>query len=253
LRAGDVIEVSLSGPKVAYLQDLGIGWATRIARFLPGIFLRALNDDALRTLVAGDSLYRAPCLTEFLVNDGYGRTRMNLPIPQREIEMPALLLDSHAEDWRNWWVLDHGKEIRAAEYLDKNPAANICSMPHATDLPGSDGIRARIEAGWTPGSEVPLTIRASQSRSRFTQDNRSVTRPRTAYWIYFSSMADARSFIDGVEFDDVSISEPRLSDDDQWLVEIQQERYLNRKLDERLRGLASTFGGAYDGYFDMSS
>lgn len=253
ISSGDVIEVDLSGSRFAYLQDLGPGRGIRLARFLPGIYDERLRGDGLETLVAGEKLYTANCLTDHLLAEDGARIVGRLPVPEGEVRMPAMISGAWSRDWRDWWVRDEdGSEIRAPEYLVRHPGAKLEDLPKSNDTPGPLGIRARIEAGWTPTNRVHVED-PTPGRTFAERLGRRIERPRTRYFAYFPDKNAAECF--GASIGD-TLAEVELPEHDQdglWEVRVEQDGYLNRKLASKLRKLAKEHGGMYDGDIDIST
>lgn len=150
---GDVIEVQLSGGRVAYVQNIGVHRLLRVVRFLPGVFEKRLDDSRLEALVAGRSLYRSNSIIDLLLIDGSARVIKRLPVPSDEDSVPTMVTGAWSEDPMEWWVTESdGTEMKAHEYLRAHPGIRLQDLPKYNDLPDEETLRKRIETGWTPNN-----------------------------------------------------------------------------------------------------
>jgi hypothetical protein len=249
---GDVIEVDLPSGRLAYIQDLGQGRGGRLARFLPGKFEIPLRGEQLRSLVRGKSLYSAHCLIEFLLVEEGARIVANLPVPDGEGSIPAMVTMGAPKDWRRWWVTDEdGVRMPAPEYLRSHPGVEITEIVRSDDAPGPKELRARIEAGWTPSNQVEVHF--DHAPMPLSERFREVTDPRTEYFMYFRTKEAAVAFVESVGDPSLELDVADHDQDGLWEVTVAHDGYLNRALAKQLEVATKKFDGIYDGPVDMST
>jgi len=249
---GDTIEIDLPSTRFAYIQDLGPGRGFRLARFLPGTFESPLRGAPLEALVRGQSLYRAHCFIEFLLVEEGARIVANLPIPDGEMSIPAMVTMDIPKDWRRSWVTDeNGVKMRAPEYLELHPGIEFEDIVRSNDLPGPEELRSRIEAGWTPTNRV--NVRFDRTLTPTSDRYRAITHPRTAYFMYFNSREAATALVESVNEVLLEFDVAQEDQDGLWEVMAAHDGYLMRRLAERLKSATEQLDGIYDGSVDIST
>lgn len=247
---GDVVEVNLSGRRVAYLQDCGRR-EHRLARFLPGIHASRLADEELGALVAGPSLYRATCSFVSLLLDGEASVIANLPIPVGEDVFPDMVSQKLSNDWRRWWVTtSDGAHVKAPDYVLAHPDTDLNKLLLVNDRPVPRVLRLRIEAGWTPDNPVAIQDDAPPQSERLP---RPITQPRTMYLSSFDAQETATEYAKRMAQHGFDIEVADRAIYDRWSVEASNDGYFDEKIEAIAATNTEELGGIYDGEEDIST
>jgi hypothetical protein len=250
---GDVVELTVGQHRLAYLQDCGLGWGLRLARFLPGVYGHTLSASELKKLVEGPSLYRAHCLIDFLLDEDGTRVAANLPVPVGEDVPPDMVSISLGDDWRRWWIkTSDGSKVPATEYAISHPETDVTLLPRADDLPDPRLLRARIAHGWTPSTPISIDEHEIGESDAETVVGATITQPRTMYLSYFADQALANEYATRMRQHGVDIAVADRERDGHWKVEVIRSGYFDREFGEIAEANANDLGGIYDGDVDIS-
>lgn len=249
-RAGDVYELVVEAG-FAYLQAIAkhpeFGWAMRVlspvresvgahaqgVRYLPEMFIALMGSIAHE---AKEGRLRFVGHTELPL--GY------------DPSLPLLRASSSVDDDGrhtdgSWWLDDGTKEWRVGNLTKEQQ-----NLPYRQFTPAL-ALRVLIDAGWDPQWEFKgPDAREYQKPPRWDTDHRNTS----SFFLLFRSAKDARHAADAIannkRVDTVSVIEP--SSDNEQLFGVTAEVAGDGlddlvALDEYFDGVASRFGGIYDG------
>lgn len=238
------MQLRLQSGQFAYLQYVCAGWHAPVIRVLPGLFDTAIEQRALRTLVAGPSLFRTQFHLDPSIGRREGRVVARLPIPPADAGMPPFRLSAgspHRPDLIN--VVDaDGTDLSGTEFLQRHPGADLAMVP-LWWIPFYGTLSWMIQEQWIPAMADGLTLGLPDDEPKPVP-----SRIRSAYVCSFATLEAVEAGAEAVRelgFRNVKIHQPDGAS--VWFVDADRPRAVgDAGWERRLQALAAEHGGAYE-------
>ena len=237
LEIGDIVEVQ-TGKGKAYVQFSHDArrHGGALIRVLPG--LHQHRPDHLDQLAAGPELY----FTIFPLKHALAQRLVtkvgHQPVPESARPFPLMRAPGWYRDGKvlDWWLCDGENEWRIGQLTPEQEKLSIRAiwpLPWLIEM---------LEDGWLPWAESPARPIDPPSSPP------PIGGLALTHMLYFSSKSIAESAL--ASFDQRHVKIGQSDFDGKWLVKVDQQdsAEMVQELGQRLRGIADSFGGEYDGW-----
>ena len=171
----------------------------------------------------------------------------NLPVPPQFTDFPLMRksgLQPPGGGKVDWWLWDGKDEWRIGPLTPEQRKLSIAQVMNDTML------ITRIESDWRPETDI-LTNRSDAPASRPAEQGRAAAPPAIDWYLYFSSRKEADRAADSLRSDGLRV-EVRPGATGGWLALAHGEPPASEDafahLEARLRELAESLNGEYDGW-----
>lgn len=250
---GTVLQLKLHSGQIGYVQYICPGWFAPAIRVLPGAYGEPLGEAALRTFVAGASLFRTQYGIDREWRRAGARIIARLPIPKADTGMPPFRMSAHPADEQNCWVMrPDGTTACNPEYAAENPDVDFDGLP-LWDIPFFGTLSWMMETQWTPRLARGMSLHLPDRPEPPDREPaaHTPTKKRRLHTTYLAILPSEQATIAAhEELQGVNVKSLFGYDEDneEWFLRVERPGRPDDEIEAQLRSVAQRYGGYLEGH-----